>query len=113
MEPLAFDYEDLHLRGDRGVFELFDLGSAGHAFRVPPRWLGALAHYKSAHYKKPEKPGELFFGVVRDPNAALYGTDRLAFRFAGSQAVRVPPGDEPLFRAYFTQVAALAGRRVV
>lgn len=27
--------------------------------------------------------------------------DRLDFRFRSSQAVRVPPGDEPLFRAYF------------
>ncbi|MCC9704883.1 hypothetical protein E4N62_06215 [Streptomyces sp. MNU76] len=25
----------------------------------------------------------------------------------------VPPGDEPLFRAYFTEAAALADRRVV
>ncbi|MFJ1616132.1 MULTISPECIES: hypothetical protein [unclassified Streptomyces] len=108
MEPLAFDYEDLHLRVDRGVFELFNLGTAEHTFRVPLPWLGALVHYK-----KPGKPGQLFFGVVRDPNAALYGTDRLAFRFASSPAVQVPPGDEPLFRAYFTEVAALAGRRVV
>ena len=58
MDPLTFDYEDLHLRVDRGVFELFNLGS---------------------------------------PESTL----------------RVPPGDEPLFRAYFAQVAALADRRVV
>ncbi|MFI0795851.1 hypothetical protein ACH4OY_24675 [Micromonospora rubida] len=107
MEPLAFDYENLHLRVDRGVFELFNLDSSEHTFRVPLRWLGALVYYK-----KPDKPGELFFGVVRDPNAPLYGTDRLAFRFANSPAVRVPPGDEPMFREYFTRVAALADRRV-
>lgn len=106
MDPLTFEYGDLHLRVDRGVFELFNLATAEHTFRVPLRWLGVLVHYK-----KPEKPGQLFFGVVRDPNAALYGTDRLAFRFASSPAVQVPPADETLFRAYFTQVATLADRR--
>ncbi|NEA52958.1 hypothetical protein G3I60_01885 [Streptomyces sp. SID13666] len=107
MDPLTFDYGDLHLRVDRGVFELFNLASAEHTFRVPLRWLGALVHYK-----KPDKPGQLFFGVVRDPSAALYGTDRLAFRFASSPAVQVPPADEMLFRTYFTDVATLADRRM-
>lgn len=107
MDPLTFDYEGLHLRVDRGVFELFDLGTPDHTLRVPLRWLGVLVHYK-----KPGRPGELFFGVVRDPNAALYGADLLAFRYRHSPVVRVPSGDEPLFREYFAQVAALAGRRV-
>ncbi|MEW1858799.1 MULTISPECIES: hypothetical protein [unclassified Streptomyces] len=48
-----------------------------------------------------------------DPNAAPYGTDPAAFRYSASPAFRVPTGDEPLFRAYFTEVAALADRRVV
>ncbi|MFE2943765.1 hypothetical protein ACFXKG_32635 [Streptomyces sp. NPDC059255] len=108
MDPLTFDYEDLHLRVDRGVFELFGLGSPTDTVRVPLRWLGALVHYK-----KPDRPGKLFLGVVRDPNAALYGTDPAAFRYTTSPAFRVPPSDEPLFRAYFTEVAALADRRVV
>ncbi len=104
-----FEYGDLHLRADRGVFELFDLASGGEGgFRVPLRWLGVLAYYK-----KPDKPGQLFFGVVRDPEAALYGTDRSVFRYNTSPVVRVPPGDEVLFREYFTGVAALVGRRVV
>lgn len=32
---------------------------------------------------------------------------------AGRSELRVPPGDQPLFCAYFTEVAALADRRVV
>ncbi|MGY3061760.1 hypothetical protein ACVWZD_006058 [Streptomyces sp. TE3672] len=105
MEPLTFDYENLHLRVDRGVFELFTMGRS--ELRVPLRWLGALVHYK-----KPARPGQLFIGTVRDPNAVLYGTDQAAFWYSTSPAFRVPPGDEPLFRAYFTEVAALADRRV-
>lgn len=50
---------------------------------------------------------------MRDPSSALYGTAPFDFRFAGSEAVQVPPGDEPLFRACFSQVAVLADRRVV
>ncbi|MEU3459381.1 hypothetical protein ABZ721_05415 [Streptomyces sp. NPDC006733] len=107
MDPLTFDYEDLHLRVDRGVFEFFDLTAGEHTFRVPLRRLGALVLYK-----KPAKPGQVFFGTVGDPDVALYGTDPRAFRFSTSPVVRVPAGDEPLFRAYFTQVATLADRRV-
>ncbi|MEU1299164.1 hypothetical protein [Streptomyces shenzhenensis] len=110
MDPLTFDYENLHVRVDRGVFELFPLSGSGmpHTLRVPLRWLGVRVHYK-----KPDKPGELIFGVVHDPNAALYGTDLAAFRYSSTEAARVPHGDEPLFRAYFTEVAALANRPVV
>ncbi|MEV7601853.1 hypothetical protein AB0O91_31265 [Kitasatospora sp. NPDC089797] len=106
MDPLTFDYENLHLRVDQGVFELFDAGRS--ELRVPLRWLGALVHYK-----KTGKPGELFIGTVRDPDAPLYGTDPAAFRYSTSPAFRVPPADEPLFRAYFTEVARLADRRAV
>lgn len=108
MDPLTFDYEDLHLRVDRGVFELFYLTNPASTFRVPLRWLGALVHYK-----KPNQPGKLSIGSVRDPNAALYGTDPAAFWYSASPAFRVPHNDERLFRAYFTEVAALADRRVV
>ncbi|WP_331749774.1 MULTISPECIES: hypothetical protein [unclassified Streptomyces] len=108
MDPLTFDDEDLHLRVDRGMSERFNLNSPVRTFRVPLRRLGALGHHK-----KPHKLGQLFVGIVRDPSSALYCTARFDFRFAGSEAVQVPLGDEPLFRACFSQVAVLAGRRVV
>ncbi|QFQ95468.1 hypothetical protein F9278_03870 [Streptomyces phaeolivaceus] len=72
------------------------------------RGTGALVHYR-----KPGRPGELIFGAVDDPRAALYGTDLASFGYRSTLAVRVPRGDEPLFRAYFTEVAALAGRPVI
>ncbi|MET8830578.1 hypothetical protein ABZX40_35085 [Streptomyces sp. NPDC004610] len=106
MEPLTFDYESWHLRVDRGVFELFARGRS--ELRVPLRWLGALVLHK-----KPDRPGQVFIGTVKDPNAALYGTDRTAFWYSTTPEFRIPPGDEPLFRAYFTEVATLADRRVV
>ncbi|BCL33364.1 hypothetical protein ACFFS2_29615 [Streptomyces aurantiacus] len=110
MEPLTFDYEDLHVRVDRGVFELFPLRGSDmpHTLRVPLHRLGVLVHYK-----KPNKPGDLIFGVVGDPKAALYGTDLAAFGYSSTTAARVPRSDEPLFRAYFTEVAALADRQAV
>lgn len=104
----TFDYENLHLRVDRGVFELFHLNSIANGLRVPLPWLGVLVHYK-----KSDKPGELTLGVVRDPGAALYGTDQEAFRYRHTLAERIPLTDEPLFRAFFTEVAALVDRRVV
>ncbi|KOU56452.1 hypothetical protein ADK57_42455 [Streptomyces sp. MMG1533] len=90
------------------MFELFYLASPANTFRVPLRWLGALVHCK-----KPNQPGQLFIGSVRDPNAALYGTAPAAFCYSTSPAFRVPHGDELLFRAYLTEVAGLADRRVV
>ncbi|MBP5941859.1 hypothetical protein [Streptomyces acidiscabies] len=107
MEPLTFDYDYLHFRVDRGVFEQFSLAAPAQGFRIPLRWLGA-----TIHYKKPGRPGKLYVGSVRDPGAALYGTDRLAFSYSSSPSFEIPPVDEALFRAYFTEVAALADRRV-
>ncbi|MFF3631483.1 hypothetical protein [Streptomyces sp. NPDC002164] len=72
-----------------GVFELFPLNSIETMLRVPLPWLGVLVDYK-----KPGKPSELIFGVVRDPHAALHGTDRAAFGYRYTQAVRVPHSDE-------------------
>ena len=106
-EPLTFDYDYLHLRVDRGVFEAFNNGTSD--FRVPLRWLGALVLYK-----KPDKPGQLFIGSVRSPDTdALYGTEPTAFWYSSTPSFRIPAADEPLFRAFFTQVAMLADRRVV
>ncbi|MFF1651503.1 hypothetical protein [Streptomyces sp. NPDC058240] len=53
------------------MFELFNLDSPAHTPRVPLRWLEV-----SLHHKKPDRPGTLYFGVVRDPRAVLYNTDR-------------------------------------
>ncbi|MBB5825385.1 hypothetical protein [Micromonospora carbonacea] len=68
-EPLTFDYGNLHVRVDRGVFELFVLDGSGadHTFRVPLRWLGV-----ALHYKKPGKPGTLPFGqeLSKNPDGA-------------------------------------------
>ncbi|MFI9103473.1 hypothetical protein ACIGXA_23405 [Streptomyces fildesensis] len=50
MDPLTFDYGDLHLRVDRGVFEIFNLSTAERTFRVPLRWLGVLVHYKKPYF---------------------------------------------------------------
>ncbi|WP_416972995.1 hypothetical protein [Streptomyces sp. 4F14] len=108
MEPLTFDYDYLHLRVDRGIFEQFSLATPADSFRIPLRWLGA-----TILYKKPAKPGKLYIGSVRDPGAALYGTDRQAFWYSTSPSFEIPPADEALFRAYFSEVAALADRRVV
>ncbi|MEV7869697.1 hypothetical protein AB0P17_27230 [Streptomyces sp. NPDC088124] len=108
MDPLTFDYENLHVRVDRGVFELFRPHNLETTLRIPLPWLGVLVYYR-----KPGKPGELIFGGVRDPRAALYGTHLASFGYRSTEAVRVPRSDEPLFRAYFTEVAALADRPVI
>lgn len=108
MDPLTFDYEKLHVRVDRGVFELFQPNDLTTTLRIPLHWLGVLVHYR-----KPGRPGKLIFGAVNDPRAALYGTDLASFGYRSTMAVRVPSSDEPLFRAYFTEVAALAGRPVI
>lgn len=90
------------------MFELFQPNNLETTLRIPLHWLGVLVHYR-----KPGKPGELIFGGVDDPCATLYGTNLASFGYRSTQAVRVPRSDEPLFRAYFTEVAALAGRPVI
>ncbi|MFI5710133.1 hypothetical protein [Kribbella sp. NPDC051620] len=108
MDPLTFDYEDLHFRVDRGVFEAFNLIGNQQTYRIPLEWLAVLVFFK-----KPGKPGQLFIGSVKDATAPLYGTDRLAIRSAATSALQISTADELLFRDYFTKVATLANRRVV
>lgn len=108
MEPLTFDYKDLHFRVDRGVFEAFNLISSQQTYRLPLQWLAVLVFFK-----KPGKPGQLFVGSVEDANAPLYGTDRQDFRFAATSSLQISAGDELRFREFFTEVAVLADRRVV
>jgi hypothetical protein len=108
MEPLTFDYKDLHLRVDRGVFEAFNLIGGQQSYRIPLQWLAV-----QVFFKKPGKPGVLMVGSVEDAIAPLYGTDRLDIRFGALSSFQIPVADEPLFREFFTKVAALADRRVV
>ncbi|WBQ05618.1 hypothetical protein [Kribbella sp. CA-293567] len=109
MEPLTFDYENLHFRVDRGVFEAFDLIGAQQSLRLPLQWLGVLIFFK-----KPGKPGQLFIGTVRnrDANLPLYGTDRLDLSSAATSSLQISADDEARFREFFTKVAEVANRRV-
>lgn len=87
---------------------------------------------KPVVYEAPEKPTPVSEDVLKKAVAQAGGTarsgsrhhhgpshrsltdrDRLAFRYRYTQAVRVPHSDELLFRAHFTEVAALAERPVV
>lgn len=108
MEPLTFDYADLHFRVDRGVFEAFNLIGAHDTYRLPLHWLAFLIYFK-----KPGKPGQLFLGSVEDERKPLYGTDRQDIRSAATSSLQISAADELLFRDYFTKVATLANRRVV
>lgn len=107
LQPFTFDYENLHARVAPGGVRAVQSGQFGAHVPFPLRWLGV-----SLHYRKPDRPGTLYFGLVRDPQAALYNIDRLAFRYSTSPAFQVPPGDEPLFRAYF-EVARFTDRPLV
>lgn len=47
------------------------------------------------HYRKPGRPGELTFGAVDDPRAALYGTNLASFpvaRLSSWGGTPLPPG---------------------
>lgn len=102
METLELEYDDVVLRVDRGIFELFHLDRPTRSFRIPLAYLGVRVtlrrRIKSA----------LEFGSVKDRDLPMYGAN-VKPRPTGP-TLTFNAADEPKFRAFFTEAARQADR---
>lgn len=104
MEPLVFEHDDVYLHLDRGILELFRRNRIIGSYRTPLQWVKVRA--------EPRKGGmiALHFGNVEQLDEPLYapatGRGHLLAR------VDIAAADEPLYRAFFTELARLADRSV-
>lgn len=102
--PLELKQEDVVMRVDGDVFEIFRAG--GHGERVLLSWLAVQV--------QPSFKGHLVIRIRSTADdAPLYEVVQKPKTFTGLVAVSIRIEDEPLYRQFFTQVAQLCGRPVV
>jgi hypothetical protein len=103
VDALELSGDGLLMRVEGGVFELFRVRHF-HSFRTPLSWLTVGVEFRRSDKVR------LTIGTAVHPDQAMYGTT-VRGRSEGGQLL-LPAFEEQRFRAYFTQVAALAGRVV-
>jgi hypothetical protein len=103
--PLVFSQDDLVLRVDGDVLEIFSRGAFSH--RIPLAWLVVQV--------QPSIKGSLVVRVTSARNdGPLYEVMQKAKIVQGSSVeLVIRTEEEPLYRQFFTQVAQLCGRPLV
>jgi hypothetical protein len=102
--PLVFSHEDLVMRVDGEVLEIFSRGAFSH--RVLLGWLAVQV--------QPSIRGRLVMRIVSaSKDVPLYEMQQKARNTPGSAVERViRTEEEPVYRQFLTQVAQVCGRPV-
>jgi hypothetical protein len=102
MDPMVFEHNEVYLHVESGILELFRRNRIIGSYRTPVKW----AKVRVDHRKKGLT--RLYFGNVEHLDEPLYATapgQLLAM-------VEIQTTDEPLYRAFFTDLARRANRRI-
>jgi hypothetical protein len=101
-EPIVFEHGEVQLRVDRGVFELFRRTNVIGPYRMPLSWVRVRAQAR--------KRGIiiLHFSYVEDLDDPIYA--RLMDSVCSLATLQIPMADEPLYRAFFAELAELSDR---
>lgn len=102
MEPMVFEHDRVYLRAEGGILEMFKLTPMLAGYRTPVKW----AKIRFAEQKK--GLSLLYFGNVEQLDEPLYGSapGKMPWR------IEIQTADEPLYRAFFTELAHQFGRRI-
>ncbi|TDD45926.1 hypothetical protein E1263_37615 [Kribbella antibiotica] len=102
MEPIVFEHDNVYIHVESGILEIFKRNPMLGGYRTPVKW----AKIRFAEQKK--GLGILYLFNVEDLDEPLYASapGRLPFR------VEIQTADEPLYRAFFTDLAHRFNRRV-
>lgn len=104
LESRVFEHQDVMLRVDHGVFELFRRNRIIGSYRTPVAWVKIRAEARKGGVTR------LHFGNVDDLTEHLYAsTTRSAHLLA---TVEIQTADEPRYRAFFTELAHLSNRSI-
>jgi hypothetical protein len=102
MAATVFEHNEVYLHVENGILELFRRNRIIGSYRTPVKW----AKIRVDHRKKGQS--RLYFGNVTELDEPLYASapgQLLAM-------VEIQTADEPLYRAFFTELARQADRRV-
>ncbi|WP_405057462.1 hypothetical protein OG474_32650 [Kribbella sp. NBC_01505] len=102
MEPLVFEHDDVYIHVESGILDLFKQNPMIGGYRTPVKW----AKVRFAEQKK--GLSTLYFGNIQQPDELLYASasDKMPWR------IEIRTTDEPLYRAFFTDLAHRISRQV-
>ncbi|MEV8377613.1 hypothetical protein AB0P21_33050 [Kribbella sp. NPDC056861] len=104
MEPLTFEYDDVYLSVDNGILELFRRNRIIGSYRTPVKWAKVRAEARKGGVTR------LHFGNVDELDEQLYASTSSSKHLLAT--VEIQTADEPRYRAFFTELARQADRRV-
>lgn len=104
MEPLTFEYDDVQLQVERGILELFRRNRIIGSYRTPVKWVKVRAEARRGGLTR------LHFGNVDELDEPLYASTTSSKHLFVT--VEIQSADEPRYRAFFTELAQRADRRV-
>ncbi|WP_328331214.1 hypothetical protein OHA70_10830 [Kribbella sp. NBC_00382] len=102
MEPMVFEHNDVYLHVEHGILELFRRNRIIGSYRTPVKWAKVRVEVRKKGLSR------LYFGNVEQLDDPLYASapgQLLAM-------VEIQTADEPLYRAFFTELARRSDRRV-
>ncbi|MFF0267138.1 hypothetical protein [Kribbella sp. NPDC004536] len=101
---MIFEDDKVQMRVHDGVFELFQRRNVISPYRTPLDWVRVQAQVR--------KRGAvlLHFSYADDRDAPIYG--RLMGSVYSLATVEIAMADEPRYRAFFAELAELAGRPI-
>ncbi|MCZ4095405.1 hypothetical protein C8250_003565 [Streptomyces sp. So13.3] len=104
MESRVFEHGDVHLRVDHGIFEVFRRNHIIGSYRSPLSWVKVRAEARKGGVTR------LHFGNVEQLDEPIYASTTSSRRLLIT--VDLPTTDEPLYRAFFTELAHLSDRPI-
>lgn len=104
MDPLVFEHEDVHLRVDNGILELFRRNRIIGSYRTPLHWAKVRSEVRKGGVTR------IHFGNVDELDEPLYATKTDRGHLLAT--VEIATADEPLYRSFFTELARVSDRPV-
>lgn len=100
----VFEHGIVQMRVDHGVLELFERSNVIRSYRTPLSWVCVRAQAR--------KRGMLLlhFSYAEDPDEPIYS--RLLSSVCSRATIEIPMADEPLYHAFFADLAELSNRPI-
>ncbi|KPI17221.1 hypothetical protein OK074_8196 [Actinobacteria bacterium OK074] len=102
MDAKVFEHDRVHMRVDQGIFELFRRNRIIGSYRTPLSWLKVRAEARRGGVIR------LHFGNVEELDEPIYASTTSSRHLL--HTIEIQTTDEPLYRAFFTELAQLSDR---
>jgi hypothetical protein len=104
MDSLVFEHQDVQLRVDHGILELFRRNRIIGSYRAPLSWVKIRAEVRKGGVTR------LHFGNIDQLDEPLYASTKSSRH--GIVTVEIATTDEPLYRSFFAELARASDRPI-